>query len=40
MVRAVALPPRHRPTTGRLVAAALLLACCLAGLVLAPPRRP
>ncbi|HEV2920394.1 MAG TPA: family 43 glycosylhydrolase, partial [Actinomycetota bacterium] len=36
MVRAVAPPPRHRPTTARL-AAALLLACCLAGLALAPP---
>jgi arabinan endo-1,5-alpha-L-arabinosidase len=36
MVRPVAPPPRHRPTTGRL-AAALLLACCLAGLALAPP---
>src|SRR5215211_151664 len=36
MVRAVAPPPRHRPTTGRL-AAALLLACCLAGLALAAP---
>jgi Glycosyl hydrolases family 43 len=36
MVRAVAPPPRHRPATGSL-AAALLLACCLAGLALAPP---
>src|SRR5215218_10132836 len=36
MVRAVASPPRHRLTTGRL-AATLLLACCLTGLALAPP---
>ena len=36
MVRAVASPPRHLPTTGRL-AAVLLVALCLAGVALAPP---
>ena len=36
MVRAMAPPTRHRPATGRM-AAALLLACCLAGIAQAPP---